>query len=183
MSQRHPAAERSRMRLVAALLALMAEKPYQQITVTEITDRAQVSRRTFYRNVTTKDDLLDVHGRRLMLDYVDHLRVVADGPMEDIVLVHFTFWRRHVDFLALLARNDMIHLVLNKYNEYIAEVAERSGSTRYADLAGREYARAFNVGGYFNLLFEWFRRGARETPAQMAAIFAADPSQADRNRP
>lgn len=172
MRQRHPAAEKSRTWLVEALLSLMAHKPYAQITITEITTQAQVSRRTFYRNFTTKNDLLDAYSERLMLEYVEQLRVVANGPMEDIVLMHFTFWRAHLDFLAMLARNGMIYLVLQKYNEYIAEVAQRSGSTRYLNTPSSEYARAFNVGGYFNLLFEWLRRGAKETPEEMAAAFA-----------
>ncbi|KAB7739394.1 TetR family transcriptional regulator [Nostocoides sp. F2B08] len=172
MRQRRPAAEKSRAWLVEALLSLMAEKPYTEITITEITTRAKVSRRTFYRNFATKNDLLDAYSERLMLEYVEQLRVVANGPMEDIVLMHFTFWTEHLDFLAVLARNGMIYLVLQKYNEYNSEVAERSGSTRYLNTPKSEYARAFNTGGYFNLLFEWLRRGANESPEEMAATFA-----------
>jgi len=36
----------------------MKFKKYEEITVTDICRRAQISRRTFYRNCTSKDDLI-----------------------------------------------------------------------------------------------------------------------------
>ena len=49
---------RTRRWLREALIDLMKEKPYEAITVHEITDRADTARVTFYRNFTDKDALL-----------------------------------------------------------------------------------------------------------------------------
>ncbi|MBZ9693497.1 TetR/AcrR family transcriptional regulator [Clostridium sp. M14] len=51
-------AEQSKKWLIEALFDLMEEKPYSTITVKEISDKAQLSRRTFYRNFKVKEDLL-----------------------------------------------------------------------------------------------------------------------------
>ncbi|HEY9088420.1 MAG TPA: TetR/AcrR family transcriptional regulator [Anaerolineaceae bacterium] len=56
-----PRAERSRAWMRAALLALMREKDYQKITVAEITDRAGLSRPTFYLHYKSKDEVLVDH--------------------------------------------------------------------------------------------------------------------------
>lgn len=49
---------RTRQLLRDALLALIAEKGYQEITVQDVTDRANVARTTFYLHYKDIDDLL-----------------------------------------------------------------------------------------------------------------------------
>ena len=44
--------------IATALLQLMREKPFEAITVTELARRAGVSRTTYYRNFTSKEDIL-----------------------------------------------------------------------------------------------------------------------------
>ena len=51
-------AQRSRRWLYEALLQLMKEKPFKDIQITEIADRAQVSRPTFYLHYRSKEELL-----------------------------------------------------------------------------------------------------------------------------
>ena len=60
----------ARERIVAALTALMSEKDYAGITITEITQRADVSRMTYYRNYSSKEDIL----RKFMSDVGAHPR-------------------------------------------------------------------------------------------------------------
>jgi len=58
---------RTRKSLEDALIALTLEKEYDEITIQEITDRADVGYRTFFRHYADKDDLLkDVLGSTVM---------------------------------------------------------------------------------------------------------------------
>ncbi|WP_409344554.1 TetR/AcrR family transcriptional regulator C-terminal domain-containing protein [Paenibacillus sp. MBLB4367] len=50
---------RSKHAFKAALLALLAEKDFQDIKITEIVDRADFNRGTFYAHYVNKDGLLD----------------------------------------------------------------------------------------------------------------------------
>ena len=52
-----PRAARTRDRLGDALLALLLAKPFDEITVQEVLDRARVSRSTFYEHYRDKNDL------------------------------------------------------------------------------------------------------------------------------
>ena len=45
--------------LQTALLILMENKPLEKITITEIVNRSGVSRSAFYRNYSTKENLLE----------------------------------------------------------------------------------------------------------------------------
>lgn len=165
----NPIATQSRARLVRALLDLMLEVPYADITITQIADRSGLSRRTFYRNFTQKSDLLAEHVSTLTEEYIVRLRAVADRPMPDIVIMHFTFWTEHLGFLRTLHRSGMLWLVLEAYNQQMQHVSAATGSTRFAQVPRQDYALAFNAGGYFNLMVQWLRGGARETPQEMAA--------------
>ena len=52
---------RTRKQLQQALGALINEKPFNKIQITEITDRAEVSRPAFYLHFRSKEDLLISH--------------------------------------------------------------------------------------------------------------------------
>ena len=49
---------RTRSQLSAALLTLMQEKNFDEITIKDITDRADMNRATFYLHYGTKEELL-----------------------------------------------------------------------------------------------------------------------------
>lgn len=49
---------RTKQRLKAALLELIAERGYERITIRDLTERADVGRSTFYAHFDSKDDLL-----------------------------------------------------------------------------------------------------------------------------
>ena len=56
-----------------ALIKLMDEKPYKEITITDITKKAGVSRMAYYRNYQDKDDIL-----------IDHFKKVSSSSSEKI---------------------------------------------------------------------------------------------------
>ncbi|GIV05159.1 MAG: hypothetical protein KatS3mg016_0734 [Fimbriimonadales bacterium] len=55
--------EETRQRLIQAALALMHEKPFDQVTVEEITERADVAKGTFFTYFPTKEHLLQAYIR------------------------------------------------------------------------------------------------------------------------
>jgi AcrR family transcriptional regulator len=50
--------ERTRSWIWEALMQLMDKKPYEKITVQDITEKAGIARQTFYYNYTDKDDVI-----------------------------------------------------------------------------------------------------------------------------
>jgi AcrR family transcriptional regulator len=64
------------------LIALLNEKSYDDITVEEITTRADISRPTFYLHYKDKDDLL-----------IDHLNGIADETVSELLQVPLDAWR------------------------------------------------------------------------------------------
>jgi len=56
--------------LIKAFVLLMEEKPYIDITVSDVVRKAQVSRASFYRNFSSTSDILD----RIIEDLTDQIR-------------------------------------------------------------------------------------------------------------
>ena len=78
----------ARERIVAALTELMSEKEYASITITEITQRAKVSRMTYYRNYSSKEDIL----RKFMSDVGEriHAKIVEHDLHRDAYRYYLT---------------------------------------------------------------------------------------------
>lgn len=91
---------RTRAALQRALHDLVLEKRYESITITDILDRADVGRSTFYTHFTDKDDLL--------LSALDHITAEidaathADGTIDTTPL--FAHAGTHIELYRALSR-------------------------------------------------------------------------------
>ena len=69
----NPSSIRSRKEITDALLKLMHEHPYQDISVKQIILETNLARRTFYRNYESKDDVLDSVITDKITEYAEEL--------------------------------------------------------------------------------------------------------------
>ena len=86
----NPIARQSQAWLTEALLRLMERKPFAEITVTEITQKAGLSRRTFYRIFTTREEVLAHYAdnRRLLLDGLRGIGIDRLAPTDGAFYVY-----------------------------------------------------------------------------------------------
>ena len=73
---------RTRKSLEDALIALTLEKEYEEITIQEITERADVGYRTFFRHYADKDDLL----RDVLESTTMELRELMSPPNPEVLV-------------------------------------------------------------------------------------------------
>ena len=80
-----PRVRRTRKWLQEALLSLMREKAFSKIAIAEITDKAEVSRPTFYLHYKTKEELLmdylDSIYENFMVDMEQYIEFINQGKM------------------------------------------------------------------------------------------------------
>lgn len=102
--------DKSKYALSNALMALMQEKPYQKISIYEITRRAYVSRTTFYNHFNDKDDII----RYLLEDIFRPLTMMAATdprrPFREYLLVYLEIVKRSGAFFLLLRQNGIINM-------------------------------------------------------------------------
>lgn len=173
-NKQNPIVEQSRIWLMQALLRLMEHKPYRAITISEITQEAQLARRTFYRNFDSKDDILFLYAQKLCGEYEEILRKQKDLSLPSIAYAFFSFWSEHRDFLKLMEYNQMTPLLLQKFNEYLPSLhAALKGDIKQRFIGHEEtlsYVLTFSAGGFLNILSKWMQDGMHHSPEEMAVI-------------
>lgn len=159
----NPSSVRSKNEITKALLELMKKYPYSDITVKQIILETTLVRKTFYRNFTSKDDVLDSYIESILIEYVKKVTL----PDADIFTV-FEFLLRYKELLGLLYKNNILYLLLLKLNVFIPLAHQKiveSGKVApvsFGDL-GPEYLIAFNTGAVYNVIAKWVERGMTDS--------------------
>jgi AcrR family transcriptional regulator len=85
-----------------ALIELMSEKKFDQITIQDISDRADVSRKTIYLHYVDKFDLLD----KLIEEHINRLREMCETACEmewkPATLVFFEYFESNYPFFSTM---------------------------------------------------------------------------------
>ena len=104
----NPSAIRSKNEITEALLSLMQNAPYNEISVKQIIMEARLARKTFYRNFESKDDVLISYLKGIIREYYD---VVNTGKVNVLETI-FLYVDKYRDLLRLLEKHNMLHLPL-----------------------------------------------------------------------
>ncbi|WP_069999156.1 TetR/AcrR family transcriptional regulator [Cellulosilyticum sp. I15G10I2] len=171
-TRENPASTRSKMYLTAALLELMDEKSYESISIKELTDRAKLSRRTFYTNFETKEDILKYHIDTLVREYIEILQTYECLTPRDIAKEYFSFWFSHRNLLYLLKKNN-IPVLIKAFSEFLRDMDSLLiiKDRRFTDSELQYYDAVFVAGGLWNLLNVWVENDFDKNDEEMTDIF------------
>jgi len=167
---------RTRDRLGDALVGLLVGKPFDEITVQEVLDRAHVSRSTFYSHFRDKNDLFLSDSDEFLEATATALSRFGDkservAPVAEL-FAHLADVR---PFYNALVQSEKIRDVWDLGRGHFARAIEK----RFAEIPRgrsippkRRRALAHAVAGsLFSLLDWWIRNGTSFTPAEMDELF------------
>ena len=175
--QPDPRAARTRDRLGDALIQTLLAKPFDDITVQEILDRAGVSRSTFYEHYRDKHDLLLSDAEEFFAG-MSTLLTRSNDPSERVAPVRelFTHLADARDLYTALLESGRMHDLRELGEAHLARgIAERlarprrHGSPPPAEM--RPALAHAMAGSLFALLSWWMRQGMTPTPAEMDRLF------------
>lgn len=165
---------RTRDTLGDALMELILEKPFEEITVQQVLDRARVGRSTFYMHYRDKEDLFLSDVEDFFLKMSGALTNQHASPWRLAPLAEFCeHIRQQSEFLAALRTSEKLEEVFVLGRGIFSRAMERRLSE--AKVAGSETylsARAHALSGaMFALIDWWIDTGMKMTPAQLDATF------------
>lgn len=172
MKKLNPIAEQSKQWLTQSLFRLMEKQIYSEITISKISENAQLARRTFYRHFCSKEDVIIYSCTQLCESYIRYLDQDIEYSIRHIIQVYFTFWQEHIDYLTVLTNNHLICHLIDVSNKYWPQIYERFREHWKDDCSDKEleYCLLFNMGGLWNILIKWLYSENRETPLEMERI-------------
>ncbi|MBT1177556.1 TetR/AcrR family transcriptional regulator [Bifidobacterium callimiconis] len=201
-----PRVRRTRARLTEALLELMKNKPIDRITVTELTERADVNRVTFYSHYGNVRALLDVvmdDAMRSCRHLIDiHAGQIIAGDYLPFAVDVLTYFDEHEGEFSVIASSeggtlfnriaddirDVCNRVIDPVSLAIGDGGTMGEAERRRAEAIRDYQFDYIMGGIMNVVRNWFAGGRRESIEFVASIIAstthaAGPESLRRNLP
>jgi AcrR family transcriptional regulator len=170
-------AQRSRRWLYDALLQLMKEKPFRDIQITEIADRAQVARPTFYLHYHSKEELLFSQVDVVFAEFLNELsETIANGnyDRQKYSILIFQYWERNADTLRTVIQADLHEEFRERLRKYfylaISQLTTRDGAYK-PDEQTSEFIIDFESGGAYQLMTRWITRGMPYSAEQMGSLF------------
>ncbi len=167
--------QRTRALLSEALVALMMEKRYDDITVRDLLDRANVGRTTFYAHFQDKDDLLQ-SGFGRIVDQLSQGPVGAGAPAGQ--LLPSLELLRHIQshrflYLAMFRSQAITFIVKNIQGQFSGWIEQR-----LALLAGDHVPTVplsvlanFVAGTFLTLVQWWMDSKTVYSPEQIDSMF------------
>lgn len=167
----NPVSDRSKQLMEETLLRLMQTENFSEISVQEITDNAGLSRRTFYRNYETKNDILRQRFHKIWSEYEFSIRQIKDLSLTHVAFALFTIMLPHVEFLRLVDKQHLLSLLLAEVDELLPPIfQEIKGSQLPFTTESISYALAFSTGGFIRILPLWLESKPLKTPREMSLM-------------
>lgn len=146
-----------------ALIILMKEMPYSEISVKEICNKAGIARTTYYRHFDNKDGK-----KNLLLYYVFRGWSIYAEPRQreiekdfDIVFLHFIY--ENQDFYRLLYQNNL--------TEILIEICYKVfGPDEYTPKS-LVYIKSYAACGSFGIIYPWIKSNFTDTPEYIQKSF------------
>lgn len=163
----------SKNQILISLIDRMSAKEFEKISIKEIVDRAEVSRKTFYRNFDSKVEVLLLEIETIVNSYISMLNKAHDLRFENIALLVFSTAEEHAQFIELLVRNNLLYLLTDRLYEELNSIYKSKKIEIFHQFGEAAIANTllFSFGGFENYIKQWITETPRKTPLQVQHDF------------
>lgn len=171
--QTHPSAYLYKSLISNALITLLYKKKIDLITITELCDKAQVSRRTFYRHFKKKNDVVDYYVTDIMKNLALELKIHSKQDKKSLIMAFFNYLKPYTQLLLVLNDNKLGDIVFTSYIKCVTTLTFSNIPSQEmcnSNSLNIQYNMAFMLGGLWSLLTFWIMNGCNKTPAELTDI-------------
>lgn len=163
--------EQRKTALEDALLELLKERPYSQITVQDLIRDLGLSRKTFYRLFPCRDACLESLIYRFVLNnhcYVNQ-RMTEPADLLQSYIHHLNYWKENRFFLEIIDRNRLTPFLMKHALAHVQREEKHIVSLLNSpDMKCDEDILLFFIAGVNTMVMYWVRCGCR-TPVEELA--------------
>lgn len=161
----------SQRQISEALMALMGEKPFSQITVSELCKAAGISRQTFYTLFTSRENVMVF---TLQANACDAPALTApERPgcrgelLRRLCRAYSDYLLRNQALIRLLVNNHIDHLL---YDSFFESMDRCDCFLPKADPCTRSYAASFYAGGIACVARRYAQEGYESSAGELEAL-------------
>lgn len=150
--------------LQTALLQLLESTPFDEITITQLTERAGVSRMTYYRHYASLEELFYEIIHHFFQEILDQGGTyIVQGKLDLFWSKLFHFLYQHQHFLQTILSGEQRNYVLRYLND-IFDTAQTLNTDRYR-------IRGI-IGLTYNVMIEWIQQDYDLPPDDLADLLS-----------
>lgn len=155
-----------RREIINAVMKLMTEKSYMDITVTDIINTAKVARASFYRNFNSINDVIDVIADEISDELIENvfptLHSSDERKWREFLFNHFYRFTRKQRQIGKIHPQNM-DVLFSRMDDKINQKEEKFSSSAIRD----KYLAAGKIGLVNGITKKWMDNGMQETPEEM----------------
>lgn len=162
-----------------ALVFLIGNNSYEEITVQEIAAVCNISRRTIYRHFKTKDEILSYGFRSCVAKLADSISLREDNDIHKLCLAYFRFWEENMDRLQMMSDAGVLFSFGPEFDSLVNVMADRLlGSSSISGMTPSEislfrYRFSYETAGFWQVTLLWSREEPRRSAEEMASIMVS----------
>ncbi|NOU63066.1 TetR family transcriptional regulator [Paenibacillus sp. LMG 31461] len=166
---------RSKIALRESLLALMSQKPFTSISITEIVEFANYNRGTFYANYESKEDLLDdiisqltdqlLQSFRAPYEHVEVFRI-QELPAKSVMI--FDHFYQNSSIYTTLMKSEVLPKLKEKMFNALKKITQEE--LFYPDQDNeidQELLSIYSIHALLGLIFHWIESEFKYSPSYM----------------
>ena len=168
--------KKTKKALANAFMSLMAEKPFDQITINELCDRADIRRATFYKHYTDKFDYLASFTRSLRDNFDSY--IWKEAKPDATAAYYLAYVKGVLDFID--RNKTIVENLMNSglFPSVLAIIMEQN----YMDTEDRlcasveagmklhvhtDVASAMLTGGVSTIIYAWLKTGKKRSSKEL----------------
>ncbi len=173
--KQHRRTQNSAQLLYEALLRIMDETPFEEITVTQVLRESTVSRSTFYRNFDRLSDVLiwklDSTFETYSTQFLEKMNALPSPLPKDLLLRYFfTFWYENKEILHRLKQANRMDDIYPSFIQRSKPLTQAFLPELELDSVQYQYYISMKAGLVMGIFNQWVERGMTETPHEVLQI-------------
>jgi len=154
--------------IYTAVNELMKKQNFKEITITQIIDRAGISRMGFYRNFTSKENVVEEFIFEKFVETIEEIEKTRklNFDVYDIMVTTLKTFQKYAPYVQLFLQQGLEYLMYDCYKKGFFALYNRENTSKF-----RDYYNQLFIGQLFNLEMTWLKNGMKESPEQLAKIY------------
>lgn len=153
-----------------ALMILMQGKPLRELTITEITRSAGVSRMAYYRNFESKEAILLNYIDDLFFSYIQTLKSNGDCTVHSFIVTALTIFRKNALLMREISKENLEAVLIKQFEGYLEVLSGAIFLKTHAESFETRYYASFIAGGAATMVLRWVADGMVQNEAEMALM-------------
>ena len=147
---------------------LLETDSFEKISISDITNKAGVSRMSFYRNFKSKDDLVKQSLNLIASHLQELIKNVETKNEYTVIKCFFEAFKAYKIFLMALSNSPISKSITDITKNKLIENLPEDKFNKTA-----KYLPVFYYSAIISVMFEWLKNGCEESPEEMARFICS----------